>query len=125
MGDRRKAADCERGCNRDVETGQDRRALAVAALAPAVSVAAVFALTAGPEPAAGLLVRHPQPVSVSSPATGNAAGGPPTRRLPSFAAGAAKRALPKVEGEARGRFQESPLPACGESGRVRGRPGGS
>ena len=59
MGDRRKAADCERGCNRDVETGQDRRALAVAALAPAVSVAAVFALTAGPEPAQAYLFGIP------------------------------------------------------------------
>ncbi len=60
-------------------------------------------LRAHRRPGAGarLLPRHPLPVAVSSPATGNAAGGPPTRRLHSFARRAAASS-------------EAPRPACGE-----------
>ena len=59
MGDREKAADRERGCNRDVENRRSGRALAVVALALAVLAAAVFALIVGPEPAQASLFGIP------------------------------------------------------------------
>ena len=63
-----------------------------------------------PQPGAGAgqLPRDPQPVAVSSPATGNAAGGPPTRRLHSFARRAAAAESPPLPLAGRGRA----IPTC-------------